>query len=73
MSHDAAIWQGLCKELEEKRLVAFSIFRVINPKFTSRLNPIEDELSESESAWNALEDVWRRMDEFINARFRKQM
>ncbi|MGB7912030.1 MAG: hypothetical protein WCF59_07370 [Desulfobaccales bacterium] len=64
-------WQQLCKEFEAARDAHFLLFAVVNQKFAaifqgkSRLNPSEKEMSDSEAAWERLQTVLQRMDEFV--------
>ncbi|MHB9072907.1 MAG: hypothetical protein ACYC6G_05230 [Desulfobaccales bacterium] len=66
-----AEWQKLCKEFETARDAHFRAFALVNQKFaaifqgTSRINPSEDEMSESEEAWKRLQNVEKRMEEFV--------
>lgn len=70
-----AEWQKLCEEFEEGREANFQAFSVVNKKFaaigqgTSRINPTDNELSEFERTRKVLEDVNRRMDEFVKAKY----
>jgi hypothetical protein len=64
-------WQQLCKEREAAKNVEDQLFGPIHQKFrqifqgTSHTNPSDDELSKLEIAREVLQDVLRRMDEFI--------
>lgn len=66
-------WQKLCEEHEAARDVYFEAFAPVHQKFiqvfqgTSSTNPSDEELSQFETAWEAWQDVKRRMDEFIKA------
>ena len=64
---DDAVWQELCKEHKAASDAYFQTFSIINSKFALGQNPTADELSKSDAAWDAFNDVKRRMDEFLNA------
>ena len=64
-------WQKLCEEHSAVCDAYFKAFAKVNDKFTkiakgtSKSSPSTTELDESDAAWNAWQDVRRRMDEFI--------
>jgi hypothetical protein len=64
-------WQKLCDEHDAARDAYSEASQVVNSKFaavakgTSRSNPTDEEFEKLEFAWKALEDVRRRMQDFV--------
>lgn len=65
-------WNALCKEFEAAR-DAFNAAQGAVTRAFARVakgtggNPTEQELDAAENAWQELEDVKKRMDEFVKA------
>ena len=68
-----AEWQKLCEEFTAARDTHWKAWGVVNQKFmtinqgASQINPTDDELADFENTGQALEDIVRRMDEFVKA------
>jgi hypothetical protein len=65
-------WDKLCEEFERARDEQFEAYAVINGKFGAVArneggNPSDEELERFESANKRLDDVLRRMEEFVEA------
>jgi hypothetical protein len=64
-------WEQLCKEFETARDAHFRALVAVNQKFsaifqgTSIINPSEEEMAKSEAAWEKMQSVIQRMDQFV--------
>lgn len=65
-------WDALCKEFEAARDAHNEAQAAVTRGFARVAkgtggNPSEDELNAADFAWQRLEDIKRRMDEFVKA------
>lgn len=60
-----------CRNLKLRVMLIFAHLGAINRKFTaifagaSKINPTEEEMSESEVAWEKMQNVLQRMNQFV--------
>ena len=67
-----AQWDALCKEYQEAHDAHFKAFATVTSGFARVANgtggnPSDQELTEFEDTWARLEEIRKRMDEFVSA------